>query len=168
MHHQQNQQMIAITVAASLTNVAYGASQTLHEVHKTGCFTCHAGQLGYRETVGGLLEAKGNITLVTGNYTSSVEATRNTLFNLPPVNEFHDVRAASNPTPHDFKVLLDVQSPHFSDAVRSQQVDTNGNPLDLSAVGGNYNPVTLPTLSDLGGAYNPFTLPPPPPLRQCP
>jgi filamentous hemagglutinin len=79
---------IAITAASTLNNVAYGASQTLHEVHKTGCFTCHRRILGYRETFGGLIEAKNNITLVTGNYSSMVEATRNTLFNLPPVNEF--------------------------------------------------------------------------------
>ncbi|WP_287602553.1 hemagglutinin repeat-containing protein, partial [Thiothrix sp.] len=140
---------IAITAASTLTNTAYGASQTLHEVHKTGCFTCHSGQLGYRETFGGLIEAKGDITLITGNYSSSVEATRNTSFNLPHLDEFHDVRAASLPTPRDFKVLLDVQSPIFSDAVRRQQVDANGNPLNLGNLGGAYHPFAVSPQSTL-------------------
>jgi hypothetical protein len=83
------------------------------------------------------------------NYSSTVEATRNTLFNLPPVNEFHDLRAASTPTARDFKVLLDVQSPTFSDTLRSAMVDTNGNPLNLGNLGGVYDPFAVPTQTAL-------------------
>ena len=86
---------------------------------------------------------------VLASFSSTVEATRNTSFNLPHLDEFHDVRAASLPTPRDFKVLLDVQSPTFSDAVRSQQVDANGNPLNLGNLGGAYHPFAVSPQSTL-------------------
>ena len=68
---------------------------------------------------------------------------------LPVLASFTDIQSNGNPTVRDFKVLLDMQSPTFSDAVRSQQVDVNGNPLNLGNLSGVYDPFAVPTQTAL-------------------
>jgi len=45
------------------TNVGIEASQSRHEVHKRGCFTCHEGVLDFADTFGGVIQAHGNLNI---------------------------------------------------------------------------------------------------------
>ncbi|KEO58789.1 hemagglutinin repeat-containing protein [Thalassospira permensis] len=49
--------------AENLTNTSFGASQTRHEVHKRGCFTCHEGVLDFADTFGGVIQAHGDLNI---------------------------------------------------------------------------------------------------------
>ena len=49
--------------AENLTNTSFGASQSRHEVHKRGCFTCHEGVLDFADTFGGVIQAHGNLNI---------------------------------------------------------------------------------------------------------
>jgi hypothetical protein len=147
---------ITITSDTSITNNAYGASQTLHEVHKTGCFTCHEGELGYRETFGGIIEAHGNINLTANSLANTVTATRNTRFNLPYLDEFHDLRANANPVPDSFVVIRNVRANEVTEDERAALVDATAAPIDLSGI---ITDPSLPTPENITLNFGTFELP---------
>jgi hypothetical protein len=175
---------IHIQADSQLNNVAYGAAQTLHEVHKTGCYTCHSGILGYRETFGGTLEAGGAINVLTGNFKSIVEPTRNTTLDLPRIDTFQDNRATAKPTVEDFKVVLDTKVETITALQRNNKVSAGINETgapNLSSLAnllvgqltGHTNNAITPVFTrdltnpstpaekiDLSAAYAPFTLAP--------
>ena len=125
---------IDITSDTSITNNAYGASQLLHEVHKTGCFICHVGQMGYRETFGGRIEAKGNINFTANTLANTVTATQNKTFNLPRLDEFHDLRADSNPVPESFVVVRNVKANEVDASEREALVDAKVGTINLDYI----------------------------------
>jgi filamentous hemagglutinin len=147
---------ISITSDTSITNNAYGASQTLHEVHKTACFTCHTGNLGFRETFGGVIEAQGNINFLADTLSNTVTATRNTSFNLPHLDEFHDVRSNSNPVPDSFVVVRNVRANEVDDNERAALVDATAEPIDLS---NSIAPFTVASPNTVELNFGTFTLP---------
>ena len=112
---------ITISADSTIDNKAYGAAQSLHQVHKRGCFTCHEGKLGYREVFGGKIEAKGSISLNAAIINSVVEGTTIKNFaHLPRIDEFHDERGNSTPIPENAKVILDINSPEITEQARKE------------------------------------------------
>ncbi|WP_323588168.1 two-partner secretion domain-containing protein [Aliarcobacter butzleri] len=121
---------IDIKSDTSIKNNAYGASQMLHEVHKTGCFTCHEGSIGFREVFGGIIEAKGNINLTANSLANTITATSNKTLNLPRIDKFYDLRSKYVPTPKSYVVLKDVKNNIIPQEERDSLIDVKANAIN--------------------------------------
>ncbi|NKD86609.1 filamentous hemagglutinin N-terminal domain-containing protein [Haematospirillum jordaniae] len=94
--------------ARTVTNIAFGASRTRHEVHKRACYSCHEGTLDFVETFGGVIEAGGILDIGAEQVNNLTIGSRGAAEMLAEINsqtgkghvdELHDRQAATTPGP---------------------------------------------------------------------
>ncbi|NKD56002.1 MULTISPECIES: hemagglutinin repeat-containing protein [unclassified Haematospirillum] len=95
--------------ARTVTNIAFGASRTRHEVHKRACYSCHQGTLDFVETFGGVIEAGGildieaeqvnNLTIGSRSAAEMRAEINSQTGKKGHVDELHDRQAATTPRP---------------------------------------------------------------------
>ncbi|AMW35845.1 filamentous hemagglutinin N-terminal domain-containing protein [Haematospirillum jordaniae] len=95
--------------ARTVTNIAFGASRTRHEVHKRACYSCHQGTLDFVNTFGGVIEAGGILDIEAEQVNNLTIGSRSAAEMLAEINsqtgdkghvdELHDRQAATTPRP---------------------------------------------------------------------